>query len=74
MTLKTIRLELARNPGHPEGDLSHGYIFRAPLDSTGRFDRFQWAATKQLCTVKRFEDGDDVESGLLVLNKLCLSA
>jgi hypothetical protein len=69
VALKTIRLELARNPGHPEGDLGHGYIFRAPLDHNGRFDRFSWAANKELCAVKRLEQGEDVEDGLLVLNR-----
>jgi hypothetical protein len=67
--LKTIRLTLARNPGHPEGDLGHGYVFRAPLDEQGYFDRFRWAAAKSYCTVKRLEKGTEAESGLLVLNK-----
>jgi len=69
MSLKTIRLELARNPGHPEGDLGHGYVFRAPLDHVGRFDRYCWAVNKELCTVKRLEHGEDVEDGHLVLNR-----
>jgi len=69
MNLKTITLELARNPGQPAGDHEHGYIFRAPIDSRGHFDRFQWAAAKQLCTVRRIEKGQEVENGLLVLNR-----
>lgn len=69
MTLKTIRLELARDANHPSGDFEHGYIFRAPLDTHGHFDRFRWAAVKQLCTVRRLEKGHEVEHGLLVLNR-----
>jgi len=69
MSLKIITLELARNPGAPDGDRSHGYVFRAPLDVQGNFDRFQWAAAKQLCTVRRIEKGEEVEAGLLVLNR-----
>ena len=68
MTLKTIRLELARDHDHPTGDFEHGYIFRAPLDIHGHFDRFRWAAVKQLCTVRRLEKGHEVEHGLLILN------
>jgi len=69
MTLQVITLELARNPGHPTGDSEHGYVFRAPLDSNGHFDRYRWAAVKQLCTVRRIEKGVEAESGLLVLNR-----
>ncbi|MGE3335249.1 MAG: hypothetical protein AB7I36_16515 [Rhodospirillaceae bacterium] len=69
MPLKVITLELARNPGAPEGDPGHGYIFRAPLDAQGNFNRFQWAAAKELCTVRRIENGTEVESGILVLNR-----
>ena len=56
MNLKSIRLELARNPGQPYGDADHAYVFRAPLDAEGYFDRFKWAAVKELCTVKRYEN------------------
>lgn len=69
MSLKVITLELARNPGQPEGDHSHGYVFRAPLDPRGHFDRFQWAAMKSFCTVHRIENGHEVENGLLILNR-----
>ena len=69
MALKVITLELARNPGQPVGDHERGYVFRAPLDRDGHFDRFKWAALKQLCTVRRIEKGQEVESGLLVLNR-----
>ena len=69
MSLKVITLELARNPGAPLGDAEHGYVFRAPLDAGGYFDRIQWAAMKQLCTVRRIAKGAEVEAGLLILNR-----
>ncbi len=69
MSLKTIRLELARTKDHPTGDPGHAYEFRAPLDSSGRFDRYQWAAVKELCVVRRFENGVEVEQGLLILTR-----
>jgi len=69
MSLKVVTLELARNPGQPAGDRDHGYVFRAPLDADGHFDRVQWAAMKQFCTVRRVEKGLEAESGLLILNR-----
>jgi len=69
MSIKVITLELARNPEAPQGDPGHGYVFRAPLDAQGTFDRYQWAAVKELCTVRRIEKGAEVESGLLILNR-----
>lgn len=69
MSLKVVTLELARNPGAPLGDRDHGYVFRAPLDADGHFDAHAWAKTKPFCTVRRIENGADVESGLLVLNR-----
>jgi len=68
MSIKVITLELARNPGQPTGDASHGYVFRAPLDAKGFFNRYAWAVNKDLCTVRRIEKGNEAESGLLVLN------
>jgi hypothetical protein len=68
MSIKVITLELARNPGHPAGDPMHGYVFRAPLDAKGHFNRYAWAVNKDLCTVRRIEKGREVESGLLILN------
>jgi hypothetical protein len=69
MTLKQIRLELARTPEHPQGDPGHAYEFRAPLDSEGRLDHAAWPAARQLCTVRRIERGVEVEKGLLLRTK-----
>jgi hypothetical protein len=66
MTLRTIRLELARSPEFPEGSPRHGYEFRAPLDANGHFDVEAWKKHRLDCTVRRFWDDADSESGLLV--------
>jgi len=69
MTLSTISLTLARNPGTPSGDAGHGYVLRAPLDANGYFDRNAWKTFRALCTVIRTEDGGVAEQGLLVHTK-----
>ena len=66
MTLKTIRLELARNVDFPEGSVSHGYEFRAPLDASGALDRDAWQRERNHCTVRRFWQGRPDETGRLV--------
>lgn len=66
MTMKTIRLELARSGENPTGDAGHAYEFRAPLDATGHLHSEQWQEQKTLCAVRRFEDGEVVEHGLLI--------
>jgi len=57
MTLKSIRLELARNPGFPEGSSAHGYDIMAPLTADGHLDRKAWERVKAQCTVRRFWAG-----------------
>lgn len=66
MSLKRIRLELARTPEFPEGSSSHGYVFTAPLDAKGHLDRPGWSLNKAACTVKRFWAGADDETGKLI--------
>lgn len=66
MTIKTVRLELAREPGHPEGDPGHGYEFRAPLTTDGHLDDGAWPEKKALCTVRHFDHDKPEEHGLLL--------
>lgn len=66
MTLKKIRLELARTPEFPEGNPSCGYEFLAPLDTRGQLDATQWPQHKTECTVRRFWQHAEDEHGLLV--------
>jgi hypothetical protein len=68
MTLKNISLALARTPEQPNGDPSHGYEFRAPLDADGRLDMAAWKDVKSLCTVQRIDHGIAAERGLLVVS------
>ena len=66
MSLKRIRLELARNAEFPHGSPDHGYEFIAPLDAEGLLDRDAWASSRGKCTVRRFWRGEDDEHGHLV--------
>jgi hypothetical protein len=65
MRLSTIRLELARGPGRPEGDARHGYEFKAPLDRAGHIDPAGWKLNKAFCTVRRFTPDAEDEWGRL---------
>lgn len=54
-----IRLELAREPGHPAGSRRHGYVFVAPLDEQGRINTNLWKEHRDECRVVRFRPGDE---------------
>ncbi|MFO1082167.1 MAG: hypothetical protein U1E23_16240 [Reyranellaceae bacterium] len=69
MSLKRIRLELARTPEFPEGSASHGYEFVAPLDARGHLDSGEWSKSKAACTVQRFWGRDEDEHGVLIHRK-----
>ncbi|WJR78201.1 hypothetical protein [Bradyrhizobium sp. NP1] len=59
-TFRQIRIERAREHGHPEGDSRTAYILIAPLDDEGRIDATVWAAHKEACrVVRKRADGDD---------------
>ena len=66
MTLKVIRLELARTKGHPEGDPHHAYVLRAPLSPDGHIDTEQFKLLSDLCSVTKFAPGNDDETGRLL--------
>lgn len=66
MTLKLIRLELAREKDHPDGDPRVGYEFIAPLDSDGRFCREEWQRARKRCTVRHFQPAMDDMHGMLI--------
>ncbi len=66
MTLKKIRLELARDRAHPEGSNRHGYEFVGPLDEEGRLDPVLWKKYRERCRVRRFWQNEDDELGHLV--------
>jgi hypothetical protein len=66
MSLKVVRLELARTKGFPDGDPNHGYELRAPLTKDGRLDAAAFKKSEQLCTVRHFRPDADDEHGELI--------
>ena len=66
MSLKRIRLELARTPDFPEGSPAHGYEFVAPLDTRGHLNSSEWPQAKGACTVRRFWSNQPDEHGALI--------
>jgi hypothetical protein len=61
-----IRLELAREPGHPEGDRFIGYTLVAPLTADGRLDAETARDHREACTVVRFHADEDSTEGFLI--------
>jgi hypothetical protein len=66
MTLSIVRLELARDPQHPDGSSQHGYEFIAPLQSDGHIDAEEWRRHRGKCRVQRFWPGEPEEHGHLL--------
>ena len=64
-SFRRIRLELAREPGHPSGAAGIGYDLIAPLTRDGRLDAEAWAEHKSACTVVRFHVDHESAHGLL---------
>jgi hypothetical protein len=63
---RKIRLELAREKGHPAGSSGYGYTLVAPLDINRRIDTEMWKAHRDACRVVRFRPTGDDEVGHLV--------
>lgn len=55
--LTQVVLRLARNPGFPSGDDSHGYVICAPLDRDGNLSVAEWQEVREDCEVIRFKPG-----------------
>jgi hypothetical protein len=66
MTLKKIRLELARDHDFPEGSRDHGYEFIAPLGADDMLDPAAWKARRKECRARRFWGPDEEDAGHLV--------
>ena len=60
-----IRLELAREQGHPGGDNDHGYDILAPLTAKGMIDGDLATKYRDKCRVRRFRPGEKDAIGLL---------
>lgn len=60
-----VRLELAREKGHPQGDRASGYDLVVPLDAAGNLDPKEYAKHRTQCSVRRFRPGvEDFVGGL----------
>jgi hypothetical protein len=62
---RRIRLELARERGHPEGSRATGYELVAPLDHNHRLSDELWRGYRDNCRVRRFREGEDDQMGHL---------
>lgn len=60
-----IRLELAREPGHPHGNPGDGWDIVAALDDDGRLDLEACRAEPKRCFVRRFLRDATVATGHL---------
>lgn len=61
-----IRLERARDHGHPRGDNEIAYIMIAPLDWESRIDAELYRKNKEACRVVRRRPGHEDNLGHLV--------
>ena len=66
MTMKRIRLELARCHDFPEGSHDRGYDFAAPLDDDGHLIPSEWREQRERCRVRRFWGHEPGEIGHLM--------
>ncbi len=64
-TFRCIKLELAREPGHPVGDATYGYTLFVPLDEDSKIDTKTWRSHRALCRVVRFRPDGEEEVGHL---------
>lgn len=64
-SFRRIRLELAREPGHPEGERGIGYTLVAPLKANGMLDAATARTHREDCVVTRFHAGQESEHGYL---------
>ncbi len=64
--LRLVRLELAREPGHPEGSRDIGYEFIAPVDDSGHIMEEPFRHLKERCRVRRFNGQEPDEVGHVV--------
>ena len=65
MALRTIRLEMARDPDFPDGSANRGYEFVAPLGDDSHIDLETFRKERDKCRVWRFWQGEDDEYGHL---------
>jgi hypothetical protein len=63
---RQIRIELAREAGHPIGDAGVAYLIIAPLDADDRIDPALWREHREACRITRLRPGRQDDHGHLV--------
>ena len=63
---RQLRIELAREPGHPDGETDVGFVVVAPLDGDGRINAALWRKHREACRVARLRPNRPIEHGHLV--------
>ena len=63
---RQIRIELAREPGHPEGDTGVAHVIIAPLDADHQIDQKFWREHREACRIARLRPGQQEDHGHLV--------
>ena len=63
---RQIRIELAREPGYPEGDVDVAYVIVAPLDTDDRIDPTLWREHREACRIARLRPDQEDDHGHLV--------
>jgi hypothetical protein len=63
---RKIHMELAREPGHPEGDHDVSYVIVAPLTPDGLIDPKLWKQYREACRVARLRPNEQDGHGHLV--------
>lgn len=64
-SFRRIRLELAREADHPEGEAGIAYVLVAPLDDDGHIDAAAWKSHREACRVARQRPGQADQLGHL---------
>jgi hypothetical protein len=65
-SFRRVRLELAREPGRPEGNPYFGYLIWAPLDGEGKIDTGVWKQFSDYFRVVKFRPRTSNEIGHLI--------
>jgi len=65
-SFRQIRIELAREKGHPDGAHNIAYAIVAPLDDDGHIDTESWRHHREACRVARLRPGEATVHGHLV--------
>lgn len=63
---RQIRIALAREPNHPEGDDAVAYLIVAPFDTEDRIDAKLWREHREACRVTRLRPDQEDRFGHLV--------